>query len=179
MGMKLCLLRGINVGGKNIIKMANLKACLEEIGLEKVETYIQSGNVIFESKKANNVLTQLIEKALLKKFGYREPVLIISKKKLETIIASAPKGFGSEPGKYQYDFIFIVKEITEKAFAKVVSLRDGVDTMHVGKDALYFSRLKSKASKSHLSKIVSKPEYKLVTVRNWNTTIKLREKLSG
>ena len=176
--MKLCLLRGINVGGKNIIRMADLKTCLEKIGLEEVETYIQSGNVIFDSNKSNATLTQLIEKTLLKKFGYREPVLVISKKKLETILSSSPKGFGSDLGKYQYDVIFIIRGITAKAFAKVVSLREGVDAMHVGKDVIYFSRLKSKASKSHLSKVVSKPEYKLVTVRNWNTTMKLMEKLS-
>ncbi len=174
MAKRICLLRGINVGGKNIIKMADLKACFEKMGFESVQTYIQSGNVVFESSKAPGLLTSLIEKTLLKKFKYKEPVLVLTEKKLESIIQSAPKGFGTNLENYRCDVIYIVKDITAKAFSKVISCKEGVDNVHVGKDAIYFSRLKSQASKSHLSKIVSKPEYKLVTVRNWNTTVKLK-----
>ncbi|PIQ59038.1 MAG: hypothetical protein COW00_12675 [Bdellovibrio sp. CG12_big_fil_rev_8_21_14_0_65_39_13] len=177
MGKKICLLRGINVGGKNIIKMSDLKSCFEKMGFEDVETYIQSGNVIFSSKEANSALTKLIERELLKKFSYKEPILLLSDKKLKTIVSSSPKDFGNDPDKYRYDVIYIIKGITTKTFAKTIALKEGVDHMSVGKDVLYFSRLKSEASKSYLSKIISRPEYKLITIRNWNTTIKLNQKL--
>ena len=54
MGRYVALLRGINVGGKNLIKMADLKACFEEHGFERVVTYIQSGNVLFESGESSS-----------------------------------------------------------------------------------------------------------------------------
>ena len=179
MAKKLCLLRGINVGGKNIIKMDQLRLCLERLELEDVRTYIQSGNVMFDSAKTEASLGPLIEKALLKKFSYKEPILIMSAKKLESIVSSAPKAFGSQPDKYRYDVIFLIgKKLTAKQLAKVISLKEGVDTLHLGKQALFFSRLISKSSQSHLAKLVAKPEYKSVTIRNWKTTMTLIEKLN-
>ena len=78
MGKKLCLLRGINVGGKNIIKMTDLKQSLQGIGLEKVETYIQSGNVIFyiAGKEDNSILENIIEKAISENYGFEVPVIV-------------------------------------------------------------------------------------------------------
>lgn len=64
----LALLRGINVGGKNKVPMAELKACFEELGCENVRTYIASGNVMFESNKSSAELTEEIQEALPKKF---------------------------------------------------------------------------------------------------------------
>ncbi|MCB9228050.1 MAG: DUF1697 domain-containing protein [Deltaproteobacteria bacterium] len=177
MERKLCLLRGINVGGKNIIKMSNLKLCFEKMGLLNVETYIQSGNVLFNSGKANSILTSMLEKSLYAAFSYTEPLLVMSAKKLESIIASSPDGFGDNPELFRYDVIYMIKGMTTKKFAKIVVLKEGVDTMSVGKDAVYFSRLISKASKSQLSRIMNKPEYKSVTIRNWNTTLRLADKL--
>ena len=61
----VALLRGINVGGKNITKMAALKACLEEAGLDRVETFIQSGNVVFETRQKSLArLTAQIDAAI-------------------------------------------------------------------------------------------------------------------
>ncbi len=65
------MLRGINVGGKNIIKMTDLKACVESLGLENVETYIQSGNVLFRTGEADQVsLESRLEEALSAAFHY-------------------------------------------------------------------------------------------------------------
>ena len=67
----VALLRGINVGGKNIIKMTDLKTCVESLGLENVETYIQSGNVLFRTGEADQVhLESRLEEALSAAFHY-------------------------------------------------------------------------------------------------------------
>lgn len=67
----VALLRGINVGGKNRIEMAALKACVEDQGLRNVTTFIQSGNVIFEAGRTGGAaLTRRIEEALASTFGY-------------------------------------------------------------------------------------------------------------
>ncbi|MBL8099780.1 MAG: DUF1697 domain-containing protein [Anaerolineales bacterium] len=170
----LALLRGINVGGKNIIKMADLKACFESMGLLNVVTYIQSGNVLFQSdEKDKKVLTDKIEKSLSKTFKYEAKLVIISHKELKEIVNEAPRGFGKDSETYRYDVIFLKEPLTSKEAMKSVRVKEGVDSAHAGKQALYFSRLIEKASSSYLTKIIGLPVYQNMTIRNWNTTTKL------
>ncbi len=170
----LALLRGINVGGKNVIKMADLKACFEEMGFSDATTYIQSGNVVFaSSEKDNAILTDKIEKALSKRFNYTSRLVTIAHSEMKKIIAGAPKGFGDEPEKYRYDVIFLKEPLTPDKAMEQVSVRNGVDQAYEGKYVLYFSRLISRASQSHLTKIIGLPMYQNMTIRNWNTTTKL------
>lgn len=176
----LVLLRGINVGGKNIIKMVDLKASLEEMGFSNVLTYIQSGNVVFRSEEKDKVLlTDKIEKGLSKRFDFLARVVVISYKELADIVRAAPDGFGKDDKKFRYDVIFFKEPLTPKEAMKSVSVREGVDTAHAGKQALYFSRLISRAAQSHLTKIIGTPVYQNMTIRNWNTTTKLLALMEG
>jgi uncharacterized protein (DUF1697 family) len=89
----LALLRGINVGGKNKVTMAELKACFEELGCENVRTYIASGNVMFESNKSSAELTEEIQEALPKKFKLDSElikILVLSRDQLQKVIDQAP-----------------------------------------------------------------------------------------
>lgn len=170
----LALLRGINVGGNNIIKMVDLKKCFESMGLTDVVTYIQSGNVIFtSSEKSQAKLITTIEECLSKKFNYKSKIVLITNEHLEKTVQKAPKGFGTEPDEYRYDVIFLKEPLTAKEAVKDIQLREGVDNLSAGDGVLYFSRLISLAGKSYLSKVVSLPIYKNMTIRNWNTTTKL------
>lgn len=76
MTVYIALLRGINVGGKNIIKMNDLKKVFESIGLNEVQTYIQSGNVLFKSSEENELLLKKIEHEIEKVFGFSVTVII-------------------------------------------------------------------------------------------------------
>lgn len=170
----LALLRGINVGGNNIIKMSELKECFEEMGFSEVRTYIQSGNVIFQSEeKSTKRLTDQIEKALSKTFNYQAKVVVISEKQLKQVIEEAPKGFGEKKEKYRYDVIFIKPPMTAKKALKETPVKEGVDHTHAGKHAIYFSRLIAKITSSRISRAVGTPVYQFMTIRNWNTTTKL------
>lgn len=172
----LCLLRGINVGGNNIIKMIALKACFEGMGLTDVRTYIQSGNVVFRSEEKDTVkLTDNIEKILSKTFSYKSIVVVISEEQLEEVIKQAPKGFGEKKDEYRYDVIFIKPPLKAKEAMKEMPIKEGVDQGAAGKHALYFSRFIAKATSSKISKIVQMPMYQFMTIRNWNTTTKLLE----
>jgi uncharacterized protein (DUF1697 family) len=103
----VALLRGINVGGRNLIRMPALKACFEENGFEDVATYIQSGNVLFASSETKSAaLTGRIEAMLAESFDYVPTVVVRSKKQLRAIVDGAPKGFGSRPAEYRYDVIY-------------------------------------------------------------------------
>jgi hypothetical protein len=104
----VALLRGINVGGNNLIKMADLRTNFGQIGFTRVETYIQSGNVVFCAKKMGKAkLTEMIEQALSDAFSYQSRVVIVSAAELQQVVAQAPKGFGQEPDIYRYDVLFV------------------------------------------------------------------------
>jgi uncharacterized protein (DUF1697 family) len=170
----LALLRGINVGGKNIIKMADLKASFESMGLSDVTTYIQSGNVVFASAEQDAAkLTDIIEKVLSKRFNYTSRLVLVAHPEMKKIVAGAPMGFGDDPDTYRYDVIFLKEPLTPAEAMEQVSVREGVDQANVGKYVLYFSRLISRASQSRLTRIISLPVYQNMTIRNWNTTTKL------
>jgi uncharacterized protein (DUF1697 family) len=170
----VALLRGINVGGRNLIKMTDLKACFEERGFREVATYIQSGNVLFRATEAGGAkLTRRIETMLAATFDYQANVLIRSERQMQDIVRRAPKGFGAQPAKYRYDVIFLKEPLTPATALKSVRVKEGVDRAQAGSGVLYFTRLVSKASQSQLSRLASMPLYQGMTIRNWNTTTKL------
>ena len=172
----VALLRGINVGGNNLIRMPALKACFEAQGHGDVATYIQSGNVLFTSRSSNQrMLVAQIEKALSATFSFQSRVVVRSFEQWQRIVAAAPTGFGARPAAYRYDVIFLKDPLTADPAMKSVSARAGVDRAVAGDVVLYFSRLIIRASQSHLSRIVGTPGYQNMTIRNWNTTGKLLE----
>jgi uncharacterized protein (DUF1697 family) len=173
MARYVALLRGINVGGNNLIRMADLAACFEQNGFETVKTFIQSGNVIFETRRSRGELSACVEQMLSKRFSYSASVVIRSHAEMRSIVEDAPKGFGKQPDRYRYDVLFLKAPLTAANAMKSVRVKEGVDHAHPGKGVLYFSRLISKATQSQLSKIVGTPIYASLTIRNWNTTTKL------
>lgn len=170
----VALLRGINVGGNNLIKMPALKASFEAHGFQDVVTYIASGNVVFTAAAASaEALARTIEAGMLDTFSCTTIVVLRNAKQMKDIVARAPKGFGTQPETYRYDVIFLAPSLTVAAALKGVPLNPEVDTAHAGPGVLYFSRLIAKATASRLGKIAGTPIYKSLTIRNWNTTTAL------
>jgi uncharacterized protein (DUF1697 family) len=171
----VALLRGINVGGKNLIKMPALKTCFEEHGFEDVATYIQSGNVLFSSgERSVPALTRRVERMLSEAFDhYAASVVLRSARQMRAIVDGAPPRFGDEPSTYRYDVLFLKPPLTAKAAMKEVRVREGVDEAHAGNGVVYFSRLTARASQTYLTRIIGLPIYQQMTIRNWNTTVKL------
>jgi uncharacterized protein (DUF1697 family) len=170
----VALLRGINVGGKNLIKMTDLKACFEGAGFQDVVTYIQSGNVLFASRESRGPkLARRIEELLAARFAYQASAVLRSQKQMQDVVEGAPRGFGGQQAKYRYDVIFLREPLTAPVAMKSILTNPAVDEVHAGVGVLYFSRLISKASQSRLSRIMSLPIYQSMTIRNWNTTTTL------
>ncbi|GGG54384.1 DUF1697 domain-containing protein [Paenibacillus radicis (ex Gao et al. 2016)] len=90
MNIYVALLRGINVGGHNKIKMADLRESLKELGLSNVQTYIQSGNIIFASSESEASLRERIEQQIEKTFGLSIRVIIRSYDELKRIVENCP-----------------------------------------------------------------------------------------
>jgi uncharacterized protein (DUF1697 family) len=177
----VALLRGINVGGKNPIPMPALKACFEEAGFEDVGTYIQSGNVVFTGPSSSlAALTTRIERTIRKAFAhYEASVVVKSRSQMRAIADKAPKGFGREPAKYRYDVCFLKPAVTAKQVVASLPTKEGVDRIWAGTGVVYFSRLTNRATSSRLNRVASLPVYQQMTIRNWNTTTKLRELLDA
>lgn len=180
MNKYIALIRGINVGGNNIVKMSDLKTCFETAGFENVRTYINSGNVVFESSESDPAeLSDKVEKILAKTFDGNLRVLVCSQQQLQAVIKNAPKGFGTKPDEYYSDVIFLMPPLTISEAMTVVSLREGVDQAWEGKGVLYFARLGARRVESKLSKIVGTKPYKNMTIRTWKTTNKLLNLMEG
>lgn len=177
MNTHIVLIRGINVGGKNKVPMAGLKACMEQLGFANVSTYIASGNVILESDKGTDEISARIEAALPESFKLDNEiirVLVLTRDQLQAVIDNKPHGFGEQPEKYHSDAIFLIG-IDAAQVMPLFSPRAGVDTVWPGDGVIYSQRLSAQRTKSRLNRIMAAPEYKLMTIRNWNTTTKLLE----
>jgi uncharacterized protein (DUF1697 family) len=172
----VALLRGINVGGNNIIKMDALRKIFEEMGFSSVKTYIQTGNVIFDDiEKNKSKLTEKIEEKLLKETRSKISVVILTFSEIREVVDRKPEGYGEDIERYKYDVIFLIEPLTAKEAIKEFAPRLGVDKIYEGKGVIYSSILKKERTKSHLSKIIESRIYSKLTIRNWNTTKKLYE----
>jgi len=169
----VALLRGINVGGRNIVRMADLRTAFEESGFASVRSYIQSGNVLFESDRPHSALESDIEAMMATRFGLPVVVVVRSRQEFRQVVEDAPDGFGTQPDTHHSDVIFLKPPLTEHQALEVVDLREGVDQVWPGDGVLYFARLSERLSQSRLSRIAGTPHYQNMTIRNWNTTTRL------
>ncbi|MEM9867199.1 MAG: DUF1697 domain-containing protein, partial [Bacteroidota bacterium] len=91
MGTYIAFLRGINVGGHRKIKMVELREVLSKNGFDQVQTYIQSGNMLFQSAERDSIkIAATIRKLIDKAFGFLVPVLVVSSERLRTILENNP-----------------------------------------------------------------------------------------
>ena len=175
----VALLRGINVGGRNLIAMAALREAFEADGHRAVSTYIQSGNVLFESEAPRQSLEARIETMLEARLGKAITVVVRSRPQLRAVVDKAPPGFGEEPAKYHSDVLFLKPSLSSRQVMRTVQLQDEVDQLWAGTGVVYFARLSERLAESRISKFVSTPEYQLVTMRSWTTTVRLRDLITG
>ena len=162
--------------------MAALKDALEALGYAGVATYINSGNVVLESKKSASAIEAEIEKVLPARFKLDSElikVLALTKARYKAMVAACPKGLGAEPGKYHTDAIFLMGVARSREAFEAFTPREGVDQVWQGNGVIYHQRLSSQRTKSRLNRIIATPFYKSMTIRNWATTLKLLDMLDA
>ena len=175
----VALVRGINVGGRNAVRMPDLVACFDDAGFEDVTTYLQSGNVLFTApRRKARALEKELEPMLEERFGMPLLVVVRSRDELAATIDSAPPDHGSP--KLRSEVIFLKHPLTaEKALAEFPDLRDGVDSVAPGPAAIYFSRVAARATKTRIQVLMGMPIFQRMTMRTWRTCTTLLEKLDG
>jgi len=124
-------------------------------------------------------LTEKIMKVLSDRFSYNLMIILIPSRILNQIVTAAPEDFGKNPEKYRYDVIFFSNSFKPEDLIKELKPLPGVDEVYSGDYTLYFRRLITRASQSRLTKLSGMPVYKYLSVRNWNTTLKLHELINS
>ena len=170
----IALLRGINVGGKNTIKMDELKEIFEKMNFTDIKTYIQSGNVLFRDYETDKIkLAKQIEKTLYDKKKDKIITAVLTLPDIKKIINGIPDGFGEENEKYKYDVLFLIEPLTAKEIMKGIKTIEGDDRIYKGEKAFYVKRASKKLTGSYISQITR--IWENITVRNLNTTKRLYE----
>lgn len=169
----VALLRGINVGGRRIISMEELRVAFRAGGYTGVHTYIQSGNVMFTTDVARDRLEHDLERLLERRIGQPVTVVLRSRQQLRNVVARAPHGFGSAPEDHRYDVMFLKAPLLPAQVLEVLALREGVDRAWPGPGLVYFSRDAAQLTRSRMSTITTTPAYQRMTIRNWRTTTTL------
>ncbi len=164
----IALLRGINVGGNKKVEMKRLKAFFEALGFTNVSTYINSGNIIFESDKKHNEIKEEILKNLKKEFGFDIQTLVKTEKEMKTIAAAIPEEWQNNP-EQKSDVAYLFKEIDSKKTIDELPIRKEFLDIRYVKGAVFWNVKRKDYNKSHLNKIISHRLYKLMTLRNVNT----------
>ena len=172
----LALLRGINVGGKNIIAKADLRQCFEELGLTNVRTYIQSGNVLFRcDEKSVDELTATLQAGLSDRFAYKAQVVVLSQRKYKLAVAAAPNGWGTDQ-EQKHNAMFTLSSTTpQKVLAQLPAPKHDIELVSVGPGVIFWSVSKKHQSQTTAMKLAKEPVYQQMTVRNHNTVFKLLE----
>lgn len=175
----IALIRGINVGGKNKVSMADLKTALEKLGHEEVSTYINSGNVIFKSNTSKlETLVAEFEKLLDVEFNVQTRVAVIGVDEYHEAAKYIPEWWDAEDGNPtdKHNAVFIIAPATAESVAEVVGEpKLEYEKIALQKHVIFWSAPLKTFGRTRWSKIVSTPAYNDVTIRNANTFRKLLE----
>ena len=176
MAVIVSMLRGVNVGGHNKIKMEALRALYESLGLRDAQTYVASGNIVFRTKAQSfTALAKRIESAIEQNSGFRPRVILRTTSELKDAVARNPfrTRRGIEPDKLLV--MFLESHPAAEALEQVLKIKAAPEEMHIhGREVyLYFPNGMARPKLSWVT--VEKKLKTAGTGRNWNSVIKLLE----
>lgn len=171
----IALLRGINVGGKNKVDMKRLKQTFEEVGMNDVLTYINTGNIIFSANDRTKAeLAPILEEAIHTDFQLQIKVIVRSMEDIKQIINAIPDTWQNDQN-MKSDVLFLWDEIDNESVLNKLVIKPQIDRVKYVPGAILWSVDKKDVTKSGLTKIIGTTLYKQVTVRNVNTARKIYE----
>ena len=169
----VALLRGVNVGGNNMISMSSLKKSFEALGFNDVITYINSGNIIFKSKEADaRKLESKIEKMLSKEYQLDSRVVLRSLSEMEKLVKNLPRNWNDDSG-WRYNVIFLRHTIDSEKILAELEVKKDIEEVVYYPGALLWRAQISELTRTNMLKLSSRKMYQDMTIRNQNTTRKL------
>lgn len=177
MNAYVALLRGINVGGQSSIDMKALKRLFESLGFLKVKTYINSGNVLFQSDTEASILKPLIEKAIQDHFGMTIPTILRSAQEIQFMVEAFPKDWKNDD-EQRTDILFLFDNLDGPGALLQIKVNPQVDTLIALPKAIGWSLERKNLGKSGMKNFIGTTVYKNMTARNINTLRKLNALLT-
>jgi len=176
----IALLRGVNVGGNNKLAMPALKAAFERQGFQNVITYINSGNIIFDSDLTESDVKSACEDLIEASFGLKIAVGIITADELSDALAHAPAWWDAD-AESKHNAIFVIPPATvQDVCAQIGDIKPEYEKIFYFNKIIFWSAPVATFSRTRLTTIVKdKTVYNAVTIRNANTAKKLAELASG
>ncbi len=170
MNTYISILRGINVSGHKLIKMDALREMITSLGFERVQTYIQSGNLVFQSKQTDEKkLAGKIEKEIIKTFGFEVPVLVIAFDELKKIVKRNPFLKDSSKDISFMHVTFLSQQPTAENFDKIKEVKHREDEFQLIEKSIYLY-CPNGYGNSKLTNSFFESKLKLTaTTRNWKT----------
>ena len=170
----ILLLRGINVGGNNIVSMKELKELLEQNGFLNVITYINSGNIIFSSENSDiELLKRRCEVLIMEKFKLGIAVMVISAVEVFEALNNAPDWWDAD-SESKHNAIFVIPPSTvEEVFENVGESKPEFEKVGSFGRVIFWSAPLKTFSRTRWSKVVGSSVYDRITIRNANTVKKL------
>lgn len=171
----MALLRGINVGGRNKLPMADLRAWFEEAGCRDVRTYIQSGNVLFRAGAATaKSASRAVSGKLQAQLGHRIPLVTRSAKELLAVAEAHPLA-GKQPDGKLLHVVFLAERPSPAALAGLDPKLSHPDRIEASGREIYLSTPNGLARSKFTNDYFDRRLQSVSTARNWNTVQKLRE----
>jgi uncharacterized protein (DUF1697 family) len=176
----IALLRGVNVGGNNKIAMPELKAAIEAAGFANVVTYINSGNVIFDSELDETAVKAACEQAIADSFDLNITVGVITADELHDALAHAPDWWNTDKGSTNNAIFVIPPATAESIIAEAGEAKPEYEKLAYHGKVIFWTAPLATFSRTRWSKITQhKAAYNATTIRNANTTLKLLELAGG
>jgi uncharacterized protein (DUF1697 family) len=175
----IAMLRGINVSGQKIIKMERLRAMFGDMRFGNVKTYVQSGNVVFETDEAAASLSAKIQKRILKDFGFDVQVVTKSAKEMTDIVKRNPFVKDKAIEQTRVFVTFLSTDPPKNALELLQPLVAGEEQIRIVGRAVYFYCPKSYGDTKLSNNAIEKKLSCGATTRNWNTTKTLLEMANG
>ena len=171
----VALLRGVNVGGNNMISMSSLKKSFELMGFPYVATYINSGNIIFETNENDaRRLEKKIEEMLSREYQLNSKVVLRSLVEMEKLVQSLPKGWGGDSDS-RYNVIFLRHTIDSEKILDELPANSDIEQLVYRSGTVLWSAQVTELNRTMMVKLSSRKIFQDMTVRNLNTTKKLCE----
>jgi len=167
----VALLRGINVGGKNILPMSELRELLASLGCEDLATYIQSGNAVFRHHKSAAELSVLISEAVTSRFGFEVPVLVLSAGEFGAIAAQNPFPAGATESKFLH--VWFLREPAVNANTQRMDEIVSASEMYLLTDSAFYLYAPDGVGRSRLASNVERCLAVPATARNRRTLDKI------
>ncbi len=172
------LVRGINVGGKNKVVMAQLRQELTELGLEKVETYINSGNVFFTSTAPKAQFVEKLEAFFEIHYPFIQSFSLLSLEDYEDELESLPAWWSEDLARK--DVLFYTEGLdVDQVIEKVNSLELEDEVVHFGKLGIFWGKFSEKSyyATAYHKYLLKMPFYRHITIRNAKTFDKIGQML--